>query len=452
MRGVFAFVSSLLLIGPLASAWLGCGAKPAFSGRGPASSDAHGASSSPADAPTGTASAPEASIPEWLVEARAREARFDGRFVVAAEDGWFASHLPARPEPASVPFEEEADYAFDVDVDAVDDVSITCRVQRTASSPPELLRSTSTALLESVGRAVGPIATRRIEAVTAGAIGAAPYLGIDWLFVASTDEGDVTDGLALRYAVKDEAGILCMKLGLGYAETLRAIFEQLVEGFTRTDPPPQPVFEEVVVASFAGQRLGVGRRIVRRDDEGDLQDEVLLHVLTPVGPDRTTAITSHRYEWVDGRDLRLLNAGMTSLRDGEEVSSLALEQADDGGSLLIRGHRAGEPVEVVLPAGPTVESNLAAIARTRAALAAPDPLEEALASRIWSDASPLAISDATLRITALVDAERARAVATVGGAVVELLLERATGQTLTSAWDVSGTPVVVERVFARGVP
>lgn len=430
---------------------LGCGAGRPFARPAAPSSDALGTPSPSEPASEGaSASATEASIPAWLVEARAREASLDGRFAVAAADGWFVSQVPARPEPESVSFEEGVDYAFDFAVAA--DVSITCRVLRVASSPPELLRSTSQALLESVDRSVGPVTTRRIERITAGAVGEAPFMGIDWLFVANTAEGDVTDGLALRYGVKDEAGILCMKLGLGYAETLRAVFEELVEGFARTDPPPDPVFEEIVVASFAGQRLGVGRRAVRSDAEGDLQDEVLLHVLTPIGPDRAAAITSHRYEWVDGRALRLLNAGLTSLRDGEETSSLVLERSDDGRSLVIRGHRAGAPVEVALPDEPAVESHLAAIARTRAALAAPDPQAERLESRVWSDEAPLAISDATLRITALVDPERARAVATVGATVVELVLERATGQTLTSSWDVEGTPIVVERVFARGQP
>lgn len=447
-----AFLLGLALLG-----LVGCAAGAPFgrvetapSAEPPPPAGASDASPTPPTTPAPSAEPVTPEEPEWLVRDRAREATLEGSHSVAASDGWFVASVPAKPEPASVPFEDGVDYAFDFDLAA--DVSITCRVLRTAGSPAELLRATSLGMFESVGRAVGPVSARRIERIVAGAIGAAPFMGIDWLFVARTQDGEATNGLALRHAVKDEAGILCMKLGIGYGETLRTIFESLVGSFARVDPPPPAVFEEVVVASLSGRPVGVGRRVVRRDDEGDLRDELLLHVLTPVAPDRTSAFTNQRYEWVDGRDLRLLNAGMASFRDGEEQSSLTLESAGDDGPLVIRGHRAGEPVERVLAGEPELESQLAAIARTRAALSRPDPTAEPLSSRVWSEVAPLRISEATLRITELVDAQRARGVATVGRSVVEVLIERATGQTLSASYDVEGTSITVERVFARGTP
>lgn len=448
------FVLALLLLVLV----LGCASqrpvepKGAESATGTASPGAPGPEASvPSTPPDAQADLAASGEPAWLTRARAREATLDGSWPVGAADAWFVARVPARPEPGSAPYDEGVDYAFDFDV-AVD-ASISCRVLRVAGSPSERLQSTSLALFESLERSVGPIGWRRIEQIVVGSLGPAPFMGIDWLFGAGAeDETAGTNALSLRFAVKDEAGLLCLKLGLGYEETLRAIFESLVGSFERADPPPPAALEEVVVVSFSGRRLGVGQRVVRRDDEGDLRDELLLHVLAPVAPDRTTAITSYRYEWVDGRDLRLVNAGMTSLRDGEETLDLALVPSTGAEPLVIGGHRAGEPIEVVLPGEREVESQLAAIARTRAALAGSDPKGETRSSRVWSDVSPLEISDATLRIDALVDPQHARGVATVGTSVIEVLLERATGQTVASRYDAAGTSIAVERVFARGAP
>ena len=386
--------------------------------------------------------------PQWLTDARAREAKLLPRErKLEAPDDWFTTRTPLRPV-GKVSKDDDGSYSVSFDMGIPN--PIECLVTPDSQDPPVVLAAAADATFEMLATQQGEIEAKGIESVDARAIGDAIAMEIDWFYRVKGADGARVGELHLAYAEKQGAGIYCVKTELGYTRTFRSLFERFVANFERADPPARPAYKEIVITRIGGKNVGVGVFTLATDADGDRKDEQTMHLLVPATSDTLTATTTVDVEWVRGADLSLINAAHVQTQSGEVVEQLNLAWSSEKSRWAVEGKLDGKQLDIELPENAAPVSNLAMLRDLRNALADAGAKGRNLTWTKWSSADPSRLVDATATVEELLSESRALVTQTVGPVRVRATVERETGQSIELTMPVGPAEMKIERVYVHG--
>jgi hypothetical protein len=387
---------------------------------------------------------PPAPVPDWFVEARAREAGPLAAQAFGSGDGAWQASVPAR---VSGPLLADArGWRFALDADAK--TPLECLVFRADQvDPAASLAGLSAEAFAAIGSKHGRVSLQRVDRVDAGAIGESPYLAVRWLYRLEARDGarigEVTHALATRAG----RSVYCQHHELGYEATFQRVFAALVEGLAFAASPELAFYSQISTISLGGMRVGFEQVTLRRDGDGDTRIDTQRATLVPLARERLRASDSVAVEFarVDGS---LIHQTFLAAVDGELVTNLELLPEGDRAWRVTGIHQARPLDEQIrVRSHPTSWIGEALAARQ---VIANSPVGGAVTLRRWRPgADPTQILDQTLTIERRVDGERFAARLAPPGPSSALVVDRA-GVASADVDAGDAGPLSLERVFSRG--
>ena len=111
-------------------------------------------------------------VPQWLVEAKARESRLAQPTDVASEDGLLRAQVPSTLKKKVVL--EDGSYSVAIGLEA--GIEISCEVFPGSHDLAAILAKTSETSFVEIQKVNGTVEARALESSGAGAVGPYPYL------------------------------------------------------------------------------------------------------------------------------------------------------------------------------------------------------------------------------------------------------------------------------------
>ena len=384
-----------------------------------------------------------AAEPQWLVDARAREASPAAPAEFSSKDGWFRARVPAKVAGDI----EQVEGSYTVTIDVGSEAPVHCEVVPEGFDMADMVRRTFDATMELVAEEQGKVEATQLEHTDAGAIGNVPFLSTRWLY-------RVHDGKEARLgALKQVAfaklghGVYCAHLDLGYVATFDAIARALAETLEAPAAEATPYFTEIAVANMGGSRVGVATFTLGKDADGDTKAEEVTAMIV-LGPDGKlhSQDAIHR-EWMRP-DATLINAAHIVAENGELAASLNLASRED--QWAVEGELQSKEVNLTLPAGSSPGTTVEQALALRKLLAAENPAGSEHAIALWLDDDPAKLTIVRTKLLQKSGDASFTARANVGPLEIDMVLDKATG-TASSADVALGTLAVqLERVFQSG--
>lgn len=326
--------------------------------------------------------------PQWLQDARAREATLPKPAVIESKDRRFKARVPARARGAIV--EEGGSYSVELQV-GKGVPPVHCEIYPESIDMANGLRSLAAATLDHIARAQGNIERREVERTDAGWNGSAAFLQADWIY-AVQDDGQTRLG-ALKQALfdRDGASVYCAHNDLGYRQTFERVTHELAKSLEWSSAAPVARYREVLVASINERKLGVVLLDVERDADGDDRVSTSLSMLVPMGGGEVTAQDHMQIEFVtDEREL--INALQVVNTNGEIETDVRLDPDEDG-DWLVSGQFNGKTIESGIPGDQVPRSSLEQYGLIGALLQSPEPAGRSISFMVWSDSNPTVFTD-----------------------------------------------------------
>ena len=135
-----------------------------------------------------------------------------------------------------------------------------------------------------VAEAQGKVEARSLESIDAGVFGNVPYLQTQWLYRVNDGTAQRLGGFKQISMEKNDKGIYCAHVDLGYTQSFAAVAKAFAETFESTTDVPAPYYEEIAVATMGGKKMGVALTTLERDADGDTKAVETTAMLVP-GPD-----------------------------------------------------------------------------------------------------------------------------------------------------------------------
>ncbi len=301
-------------------------------------------------------------------------------------------------------------------------------------------------VIETQGEQYGPVSHRSISHVDAGEIDGSAFLSIEWLYTVGEAPEALVGLTKVRAAERDGTSIICTHSLPGYRNSFAKGFAEIVR---QLDPGPDaavdPYFTEVHVFTLNDLRIGFAKSTMTRDSEGDTKIETTDAMLLPVSSTElgTTDSTSFNWSTPDGY---LINAGETSVENGELAMDLSL-WLDDDGMWVVDGSLSGKAISEKLgnDAGPA--SALGEMLAVRALLQEPEAAPVNLT--LWiPDGDPTVFTSATVALDPASDAPGAVRM-TMGPLKLDGEFDDM-GSMRRGTVDVGGITLLIERVFQAG--
>jgi hypothetical protein len=382
--------------------------------------------------------------PAWLVAARAREGTLAEPQRVVAGDGAVSFSVPARVvRPVSF-----AEGSYELGLDIGSKVPVSCEILTDTTDLANFLAATSTVLFDNITANLGgQIQARAVERIDAGAANGAPYLTLDWAMVIRTGE-EARLGI-VKQAVGERDGhvVYCAHDDIGYATAFRAVFTGILESLAVAKPPPAPRYRSIYLLATAGQPLGLQVNTLVTDGDGDLKMTSQASLLVPVDGGLTT-IEEALVEW-SRPDGALINAAYVLQEGAQTTTRLGLAEAD--GRWFIDGTQRGSAVRQELAAGDRPSSLLPGSRALRDLAGGDEPEGRSLTLRLWAaSVEPARLVDVTTRLAALVDGGGIAATQSLGTMEVDMVIERATGDTLRATLPIASQKIDLTRLHTVG--
>lgn len=280
--------------------------------------------------------------PSFVEQQIARESKLGKPVDIAAPDGSFTARVRGTPSPVTA---TDGGYAVNVDLNGA---RAECLVLTEPKDFPSFLMSVGDGTFTYLAEQQGPITTKELHGIDAGAAGDAPYMGVNWLYGVQTPTGLAAGGAHLLYGHRRGWAVYCLKQELGYTETYRAMFQGLLASLERPSVAPTPIAVDVMSAE--GQRIGIW--VSTRENPGteNAYELEAIHLLVGTGPDKLTGRSEAYAEWLKPGTTDLRLASRATVVDGALSSDLRLLPGD-GGRWTVSGKRDGQDVGWTMPEG-----------------------------------------------------------------------------------------------------
>ncbi len=390
-----------------------------------------------------TGSAWAQSLPQWLADARAREARLPPPAAVESDDRWLRAELPGVVKGKVVL--DDGSYSLDIAVG--DDTAIGCVVLRESFNLASFLAKAVDASFEDIEKANGKVEARVLEVSDAGVAGRRPYLALQWFYRANRD-GDLRVGALKQFAAAlDGAVVYCAHDELGFTKTFDAVTKALASSLrTRSEAPVAPHFHEVAVISMDGMRIGVGAMTATKDDEGDAQLKSMGAILLQIAPGKLVAQDSTEVQWVlpDGG---LINAYQSKTRNGELTEEATLKRDIDD-RWRVAGKIGGKSFDADVQGDP---SSHAAMARARRRLLAQaSPVGTHTEAMTWNSLDLTQLLPARATVLGLAPTGQFSVREEVGGMSMDTVLDPKTGTATSIRMPLGPRTMDMQRVYTEG--
>jgi hypothetical protein len=153
--------------------------------------------------------------PQWLKDARAREARSTPATAIQSKDGWFKARVPGKV--GHVIEQEEGSYSVEIDLGT--DAPIQREVYPKGIDMANALRRTLIATMKDTAENQGIVEARNLEVLDAGAYGNAPFISTSWIYRVAGKDGALLGGYKQFVMEKNQYNVYCAHLDLGYTKT-----------------------------------------------------------------------------------------------------------------------------------------------------------------------------------------------------------------------------------------
>jgi hypothetical protein len=391
----------------------------------------------------GAMAAQAADFPKWLVEARARESKPIAPREVRSKDNWLIAKVPARAVGAI----EKVDSSYSIEFDHGDGASIYCEVVPDGIDLADMVRVSAHSTLKRLADLQGEIEMQQIDKLDAGVFGDVPYLSISWLYTVKSAKGPLIGAFKQISMKKDETGIYCAHVDVGYTKTFENIVRALAATLQTADVHRTPYYHEVATVSVGATKSGVVIITLERDAEGDSVATQKTSILLPAPAGNVTSQDSVNIEWIDS-DAALINAVHIIARDGELTSNLKLNAKD--GQWVVDGEMQGKAVSTRLEQDAHPGTWVAQAWQLRKLLAAPGAVGAVHTIPMWASSNPAKLTDGTTKILAKIDDRRYHALSKIGTLNADVTLDAETGLPSDAEIKMGPQKMKLERVFVSG--
>jgi hypothetical protein len=380
--------------------------------------------------------------PRWLVDARAREGKM-GPAEIKSVDNWFKAKVPAK---LIRPIEKSnGSYTVELDIGSVQPAY--CEIVPDGFDQADMIRRSLDLMLSKLEEVQGKLEGRGLESADAGAWGNVPYLQAQWIYRVNDGKAPRLGGVKQISMQKDDQGIYCMHLDLGYTKSFQAVARAFAETFTSTSPVPTPYYQEIAVAAVNGMKLGVMTATLERDADGDTKAEETTSMLIPGAEGELHSQDAVHQQWIRP-DASLINATHFIASDGEFGTSLALKRQDD--AWIIEGDLDGKKFSETLKTNVSPGTWVGQAFALRKLLATDKAVGAELSMPQWTAEDPARLTDTKTKVLAKAGDKQFKGLLTAGKMTANVIINKATGMVDVAEMSVGGQQLKIERVYLHG--
>ena len=258
---------------------------------------------------------------------------------------------------------------------------------------------------------IGELEGKQIAGTDAGDAGGAPYIGVQWVFRMMQGGVSAAGQVSARVALKQGVGIACVESELGFEETFRRVFSQLVASLEFQASEAEPYYSEIAVVRVRGKTVGVQEIKLTLDEDGDTRVVTTVAVALPTSPTDLMANDQYdvQYSTPEGD---LINQWTQSIDGGEVTTQLSLKSASDE-AWTVEGTFQQKEINATIE-GPALESMLGQMNSVKNLIAGGQKDSE-VTHRIWvASIDPTQFIEATTKFAGQVDADSFRLEGVIG--------------------------------------
>lgn len=381
--------------------------------------------------------------PQWLKDARAREGKLGAAVVIKSKDNWFKAKVPAK----LIGEIEKVEGSYTVQLNIGSEQSAYCEIMPDGYDMADVIRSNLEFTMAQVGKTQGKLEVRALEATDAGVFGNVPYLQTQWIYRVNDGKAQMLGGLQQISMEKNGQGIYCAHPDLGYTKTFLAVAKALAETFESASDEPAPFYEEIIVTTIGGRKLGISRTSLEHDEDGDIQVTDTSAVLSPVANGALNSDDTIRLEWVRP-DYSLINATRFVAKNGALTTNLNLKFVDK--AWTVDGDHEGKKLNQKLKGDGQPGTSLAQAYGIRKILAASDPVGSQQTMWAWLGSTPDRLVETKTKITAKAGDKKFKGVATLEGINADVIIDQVSGTVAAAEIKVAGLNMTFERVYTKG--
>lgn len=388
----------------------------------------------------GCATSPE---PQWLTDARAREAEPMPPQTIGSEDRFFRARVPAK---LAGPIVRTGDI-YHVQLEVGTETPIECFVYQEELDSAASLSMISSGTFEAISN-VSEVDYKEIGELDAGAIVGSPFLYVDWLYRARVGDSVQVGGIKHLTAQKRGRTVHCLHNEVGYTQTFRRAVRGLIESLEYQQPrKSEPHFTQVSTLTIKGTPVGYEHVTLVRDESGTTRVDVRTALLMPVDRETIAATDSVAVEFAEP-DGDLIEQVFVETENGELVTQLTLVPGSQG-VWEASGMFKSKPVAAQIRPGAHPTTWLGEALTLRQALARDGIGSEVTLVRWIPGADPTHLLDETLSIEEELDQERYGARLVVAGLEAALVVD-IQGSIETASIDMGFGNMDFERVYVGG--
>lgn len=391
-----------------------------------------------------SACASDPSMPQWLLDARAREAEPMRTSALRSADGFFRAKVPAT-QIGTIGNSGDA-YLVQFDIGAT--APMECFLYRKGLDPAASLAMIAAGTFEAIGASLGEVDFKTIDAVDAGAMGGSPYLYVSWLYRIKGEAGLQMGEVKHLTTQSGGRTLHCLHNELGYTQTFRRVAAALVQTVKYGRPlRARPYFTQVSTLTIGGQHVGFEQTTLTRDAEGDTRVDLRTSIALPVSSDTLRTSDSFGVEFADSEG-RLINQVHVENLNGELVTNVALDPQADG-SWRVSGTYETKEISAELRAERPPTSWLGEVFALRRTLAKQGVGSELSLIRWMPGADPEQLIDERLSIESQVEPDRYGARLRMADLEADLVVD-AKGSITQGSVDFGFGHMAIERVYVGG--
>ena len=388
------------------------------------------------------APAVHAQEPQWLLDARAREGAPVKVQAIASEDRSVRARVSATlASPITIKGEV---YMLSLAVGAPS--AMECAVRKKATRLASFLYSTRKPSFDVIADAQGAIEVSAVERTDAGAVGASPFIALDWIYRVNRDGAQQLGALKQFVANKDDASIYCALNEIGYTSTFERVAHELLTTLDTGQNTEKAHYREVALLSMGDKHVGVGTIRLVRNKDGTSRSEQETHMLVQVGPGLLQAIDETDVTQMR-KDGTMISAVAAAYENDEANSSLELQPGGSGWQ--VSGTFKGKEISASWPDQP--DTWLDEVRQVRKRLREPESAGASITTNQWLPSiDPTKLLESSNTIQGPAENGLFAVSGTVAGMQIDSKVDPRTGSPVVMTMQMGPVSMTVERIFSDG--
>ena len=156
---------------------------------------------------------------------------------IKSKDKWFKAKVPAKV----VGDIEKVEGSYTVELNIGSDQPVYCEIMPEGFDMADMIRRNLEFTMGQVAEAQGKVEARSLESIDAGVFGNVPYLQTQWLYRVNDGTAQRLGGFKQISMEKNDKGIYCAHVDLGYTQSFAALAKAFAETFESTTDAPAAV-------------------------------------------------------------------------------------------------------------------------------------------------------------------------------------------------------------------